>query len=181
VSGDAYLRADVAAAVQRRLTRVEGVGYDADRMVCAVVSGAGALVDLMFHPAAQALGPNGLGEAIVAAAWNAQADARQRGYTMLALALGDEAAAAVEAVDSPAPARAAGWDTVARFAAPQSTAAPEPTVAPQPAAALQPITAPQPTAATEPIISPETTAARQPAADEDDLATFDPSIFRSDR
>jgi hypothetical protein len=119
VSDDAYLRAEVAADVQRRLTEVTGAGYDADRMVYAVVSGAGALVDLMFHPAAQALGPAGLGEAIVAAAWNAQADARQRGYTLLALALGDEAAAAVEAADSPAPARAAGWDTVGRPAAPE--------------------------------------------------------------
>ena len=119
MSGDAYLRAEVAADVQRRLTEVTGTGYDADRMVCAVVSGAGALVDLMFHPAAQALGPKGLGEAIVAAAWNAQADARQRGYTLLALALGDEAAAAVEAADSPAPARAAGLDTVGRPISPE--------------------------------------------------------------
>jgi hypothetical protein len=155
VSGDAYLRAEVAADVQRRLTEVQGVGYDADRMVCAVVSGAGALVDLMFHPAAQSLGPAGLGEAIVAAAWNAQADARQCGYTLLALALGDEAAAAVEAADSPAPARAAGWDTVARFAAPQQPAPQQP---------LPQQSAPQPI-----------------AGEDDDLATFDPSIFRSDR
>jgi YbaB/EbfC DNA-binding family protein len=158
VSGDAYLRAEVAADVQRRLTEVQGVGYDADRMVCAVVSGAGALVDLMFHPAAQALGPAKLGEAIVAAAWNAQTDARQRGYTMLALALGDEAAAAVEAVDSPAPARAAGWDTVARFTSPE------------------PIIPPEPIFSTEPVASPE------PIVREDDeLSSFDPSIFRSDR
>lgn len=146
MSGDAYLRAEVAADVQRRLTEVQGVGYDADRMVCAVVSGAGVLVDLMFHPAAQALGPTGLGEAIVAASCNAQADARQRGYTMLALALGDEAAAAVEAADSPAPARAAGWDTVMRFAAPEAITSPEPII-----------------------------------REDDDLSSFDPSIFRSDR
>lgn len=138
MSADAYLRAEVAADVQRRLGGVQGVGYDADRMVCAVVSGTGALVDLVFHPAAQALGPAGLGEAIVSAAWNAQTDARQRGYTMIALALGDEAAAAVEANDSPAPARALGWDTVGRSASPA-------------------------------------------AGEDDDVYSFDASIFRSDR
>jgi hypothetical protein len=66
-----------------------------------VVSGTGALVDLMLHPAAPALGPTRLGEAIVAAARNAEADATRRGYTMMALALGDEATLAVEAAAYP--------------------------------------------------------------------------------
>jgi len=160
VSGDAYLRAEVAAEVQRRMAGIQGVGYDDDRMVCAVVSGTGALVDLMFHPAAQALGPARLGEAIVAAAWNAQTDVRQRGYTMLALALGDEAAAAVETTDSPAPARAAGWDTVGRFSWPGPTTSSEPAGWPEPGASSEP-------AAT--------------STEDDDLSAFDPSIFRSDR
>jgi len=60
------------------------------------VSGTGALVDLTFHPAAHALGPVRLGEAIVEAAQLAQADAKQRAYTLMALSLGDDATAIVE-------------------------------------------------------------------------------------
>lgn len=97
MSGDAYLRAEVATDLQRRLAGVHGVGHDEHRMVRAVVSGSGALVDLAFHPAAPALGATRLGEAIVAAAAAAQSDAAQRGYTAMALALGDEATATVVA------------------------------------------------------------------------------------
>ena len=128
MTGDAYLRAEVADDVQRRLAGVRGTGFDADRMVSAVVSGTGALVDLAFHPAAPALGATRLGAAIVEAARNAEADATRRGYTMLALALGDEATLAVEA------------------------------------AAYQPQQPSQP-----------------PAEEDDDLASFDASVFRSDR
>lgn len=183
---DAFHRADIAAELQRRLASVHGVGYDEDRLVCAVVSGAGALVDLTFHPAAPGLGPTRLGEAIVAAANHAQTDARQRGYTMMALALGDEATAAVEAVDSPAPARALGWDTVGRAAdrapAPGMTGAgsfvPEPGgLGPfTPASAVPEVAA---TGAAEPRLVVPTLGADSP--DDDDLSTFDASIFRSDR
>lgn len=107
MTGDPYLRAEVATDVRRRLAGVHGTGHDEHRMVSAVVSGTGALVDLRFHPAAPAIGPIRLGEAIVAAAAAAQADAAGRGYTMLALALGDEATATVEAsaAGTPPPAR----------------------------------------------------------------------------
>jgi hypothetical protein len=152
---DAYRRADIATDLQRRLATVHGTGYDADGLVCAVVSGAGALVDLKFHPAAPGLGPARLGEAIVSAARYAEADARQRGYTMMALALGDEATAVVEATDSPTPARALGWDTVSR-------SAPEPHMP-------------------QPQVPPAIGADPADDAEDDDLSTFDASIFRSDR
>lgn len=131
MSGDAYLRAEVATDLQRRLATVHGIGRDEHRMVRAVVSGTGALVDLAFHPAAPALGTTRLGEAIVAAAAAAQSDAAHRGYTAMALALGDEATATVIATAATAEA----------------------------------------SAFTE----------TEPAGDDDDLDSFDASIFRSDR
>lgn len=152
---DAYQRANSAAELQRRLATVRGTGYDADRLVCAVVSGAGELVDLKLHPAAIGLGPARLGAAIVAASRQAQHDTRQRGYNLMALALGDRATSAVEAADSPAPARDLGWDTVT--AGRQCRAAES--AAGQPAAGT----------------------GDADHADDDDVFSFDASIFRSDR
>jgi hypothetical protein len=85
------------------------------------VSGAGELLDLHIEPAAMDLRPDDLGQAIVTAAWYASADARQRAYTLLALALGDEAAAEVERLDGPVPARMMGWDTVSTQPSPEAT------------------------------------------------------------
>jgi DNA-binding protein YbaB len=108
----AYERSEAAAEAERRLLNVRGVGRSEDGLVTAVVSGAGELLDLRIAPAAMRLSPGRLGQAIVAAARHAGDDARQRGYTLLALAIGDEATAEVERLDGPVPARAMGWDTV---------------------------------------------------------------------
>jgi DNA-binding protein YbaB len=142
----AYRSASAAAEVQRVLAGVRGTG--AADGVTAVVTGAGELVDLRIAPEAMRLGQARLGAAIVAACGFASDDVRQRGYTALALALGDEATAAVERYDGPAPARAMGWDTAAA------------------AGAARPATG---------------TAAAVEAAQDDDVFSFDASIFRSDR
>jgi DNA-binding protein YbaB len=150
----AYERSEVAAEAGRRLLNVRGVGSSEDGLVTAVVSGAGELLDLRIAPAAMRLGPGRLGEAIVAAARHASDDARQRGYTLLALAVGDEATAEVERFDGPVPARAMGWDTVS-------------------AAGTRPRTSPRTSSHT-----PSHTGA---IGSDDDIFSFDASIFRSDR
>lgn len=101
MTADAYQRAEAAAEAQRRAAGVRGVASSADGLVSAVVSAAGELLDLRIQEPAMRLGPAALGEAIVAAAALASADARRRGYTVLALALGDEAAAEVERSAAP--------------------------------------------------------------------------------
>lgn len=158
----AYQRADAAAELQRRLTEVHGTGASDESLVTAVVSGSGELVDLRIDPAALRLGPTALGEAIVEAAGHASADARQRGYTLMALAIGDEAAAEVERSDAPAPARALGWDTVTSGLVGADVPGSDDPTGPIPRATID---------------------AALPAGsdDGDDVFTFDPSIFRSDR
>lgn len=160
----AYERGAAAADAQRALAGVRGTG-SADG-VTAAVTGTGELVDLRISPDAMRLGPVRLGAAIVAACGFASDDARQRGYTVLALALGDEAAAAVERSDGPTPARAMGWDTVST-PADSGPAGPGTDAG---GAAIGVITG---------------GGAGGAAADgedpDDDVFTFDASIFRSDR
>ena len=119
----AYQRAESAAKAQRRLATVRGTGTSDDGLVTAVVSGAAELLDLRIEPEAIRLGPIGLGDAIVAAAWRAGEDVRQRAYAVLALAVGDEATAELERLDGPVPARGLGWDTAPTTPAPTTPAA----------------------------------------------------------
>ena len=158
----AYERGAAATAVQRRLAEVRGTGATEGNLVTAVVSGSGELVDLRITAEALRLGPGKLGEAIVAAAGFASEDARQRGYTLLALALGDEAAAEVERLDRPTPVRARGWDTAA---------APE---------ANRPDASHAEASSTGASRSVERDADADTESD-DDVFSFDASIFRSDR
>ncbi|HEY0637150.1 MAG TPA: YbaB/EbfC family nucleoid-associated protein [Pseudonocardiaceae bacterium] len=168
----AYERSAAAGRARRRMAEVRGTGASDGGLVTAVVSGTGELLDLRISPEAMTLGPAGLGAAITAAARFAADDARQRGYTLLALALGDEAAAAVEALDGPAPARALGWDTVSERREPVAPEADRP-----PGLDLGTGT---PVGRAVTGRTPDGGDA-DGDADEDDVFAFDPSIFRSDR
>ncbi len=174
----AYERGAAATDVQRRIAEVRGTGDSEGGLVTAVVSGAGELVDLRIAQEALRLGPGRLGEAIVAAARHATDDARQRGYTLLALALGDEAAAEVERADrsEPDPGSDTATTSVAATPAGPGTA---------PDLGRTTATGRSPAAG---VVGPG--GVIEPAADRrdtddgddsDDVASFDASIFRSDR
>jgi hypothetical protein len=138
-----------------------GVAMDEHRLVQATTTASGELRDLQLHPAALSVGGRKLAEMIMQAAALATEYAKQRCFNALAQVLGDIATAELEAMIGPAPARAAGWDTVsARDGVPAPARAPEP------------------------VQEAETPATGVPALaelDPDDPLSFDPSSLRSDR
>jgi hypothetical protein len=93
-----------------------GVAMDQRRLVQATTTASGELRGLALHPAAMSFGGEELGKMIIEAATQATAFAKQRCFNELALVLGDEATAEIEALIGPSPARAAGWDTAPRRA-----------------------------------------------------------------
>jgi hypothetical protein len=140
-----------------------GVAMDEHRLVQATTTASGELRDLQLHPAALSVGGRKLAEMIMQAAELATEYAKQRCFNALAQVLGDIATAELEAMIGPAPARAAGWDTVsARDSVPTRDSVPAP----------------------EPVHEAETPALGAPAladVDPDDPLSFDPSSLRSDR
>jgi hypothetical protein len=93
-----------------------GVAMDQRRLVQATTTASGELRGLALHPAAMSFGGRELGLMIIEAARQATEFAKQRCFNELALVLGDEATAEIEALIGPSPARAAGWDTAPRRA-----------------------------------------------------------------
>jgi hypothetical protein len=88
-----------------------GIALDQRRLVQATTNASGELRALALHPAAMAFGGRELGRMIIEAASLATDYAKQRCFNELALVLGDQVTAEIEALIGPSPARAAGWDT----------------------------------------------------------------------
>ncbi|HEV2781077.1 MAG TPA: hypothetical protein VGX25_16965 [Actinophytocola sp.] len=118
-------RAEQRRAASDRLPEIiagtTGVAMDQRRLVQATTNASGELRALTLHPAAMSFGGRELGRMIIEAARLATDFAKQRCFNELALVLGDNATAELEALIGPSPARAAGWDT-----APTAPAAPAP-------------------------------------------------------
>jgi hypothetical protein len=108
-------RAEVRRQATERLpeiiARTTGVAMDQRRLVQATTNASGELVALTLHPAAMSFGGRELGRMVIEAARQATEFAKQRCFNELALVLGDNATAELEALIGPSPARAAGWDT----------------------------------------------------------------------
>lgn len=154
----------VAQAEQRRqaserlpeiVAATLGVALDRRRLVQATTNASGELRALTLHPAAMSFGGRELGLMIIEAARQATEFARQRCFNELALVLGDNATAELEALLGPSPARAAGWDTA-------------------------PVAGPA-TGQSEATTQVSTAAISQDGYDPDDPLTFDVSSLRSDR
>jgi YbaB/EbfC DNA-binding family protein len=152
----------VAQAEQRRaasdrlpdiIASTTGIAMDQRRLVQATTNASGELLALTLHPAAMSFGGRELGRMVIEAARQATEFAKQRCFNELALVLGDNATAELEALIGPSPARAAGWDT-----------APTAAVAPSAPDAVQP-----------------TTVDDEDPDDPDDPLEFDVSSLRSDR
>jgi DNA-binding protein YbaB len=114
-------RQQASARLPEIIARTTGVAMDQRRLVQATTNASGELRALALHPAAMSFGGKELGRMVIEAARQATEFARQRCFNELALVLGDNATAEIEALIGPSPARAAGWDT-----APTRTETPEP-------------------------------------------------------
>ena len=112
----AELRRQASARLPDIVATTTGVAMDQRRLVQATTNASGELRALALHPAAMSFGGKELGRMIIEAARQATEFARQRCFNELALVLGDEAMAQIEALIGPSPARAAGWDTAPRRA-----------------------------------------------------------------
>jgi hypothetical protein len=110
----AELRRQASARLPEIVANTTGVAMDQRRLVQATTNASGELRALALHPAAMSFGGRELGRMIIEAARQATDFAKQRCFNELALVLGDEATAEIEALIGPSPARAAGWDTAPR-------------------------------------------------------------------
>jgi hypothetical protein len=158
----AELRRQASDRLPALVANTTGVAMDERRLVQATTTASGELRDLQLHPAALSMGGRELAKMVLQAAELATEYAKQRCFNALAQVLGDIATAELEAMIGPAPARAAGWDTVsARDSVPRGA-----------------VSAP------EPVQEAETPTLGVPAPadlDPDDPLSFDPSSLRSDR
>jgi hypothetical protein len=110
----AELRRQASARLPEIVANTTGVAMDQRRLVQATTNASGELRALALHPAAMSFGGRELGRMIIEAARQATDFAKQRCFNELALVLGDQATAEIEALIGPSPARAAGWDTAPR-------------------------------------------------------------------
>lgn len=155
------LRRQAGARLPEILASTTGVAMDQRRLVQATTNASGELRGLELHPAAMSFGGTELGRMVIEAARQASEFAKQRCFNEFALVVGDAAAAELEALIGPSPARAAGWDTV-----PATSADPRPV---------------SPTATDSDRSDAERLAAIADGFDPDDPLSFDPSSLRSDR
>ncbi|GHF43882.1 hypothetical protein FHX82_001933 [Amycolatopsis bartoniae] len=89
---DAEERLRVTEELPARLAAVRGWAYNADENVQVTVDVHGGLKELKLDESALSLGPDALGEAIVALSHRAQQAALAEGVNVLGDALGDAAA-----------------------------------------------------------------------------------------
>jgi hypothetical protein len=107
----AELRRQASDRLPDIIAATTGVAMDQRRLVQATTNASGELRALTLHPAALSFGGRELGRMVIEAAHQATEFAKQRCFNELALVLGDNATAELEALIGPSPARAAGWDT----------------------------------------------------------------------
>lgn len=119
----AEVRRQASARLPEIVANATGVAMDQRRLVQATTNASGELRALSLHPAAMSFGGRELARMVIEAARQATEFAKQRCFNELALVLGDQATAEIEALIGPSPARAAGWDT-----APRRTVDPEESV-----------------------------------------------------
>jgi hypothetical protein len=125
----AELRRQASAQLPEILASTTGVATDRRRLVQATTDASGALLALAINPAAYSFGGREIGLMVIEAAQTATEFARQRCFNALALVLGDNATREIERMIGPAPARAAGWDTVPDAPAVSPETSPIPVVA----------------------------------------------------